>query len=421
MTTLMPRQAPERDRDTGEIHKERDGPERFVPAARLNDRHLPALPADDHPITVMALGLRSISGVAGGIETHSEHLYRHLLDAGARIDIVVRAPYADPSNGRNWHGARITRIWSVRTPGLETALHTFLGVIYAGFSRPDVLHLHGVGPALFTPLARLLGLPVVVTHHGADYARAKWGATAKWILKTGERIAMRFANEVVSVSRYNAEQMRMEYGRLPIAIPNGVPTFEATPSRAVLEELGIDPGRYVLHVGRATPEKRQDDLIEAFVRASLPGWKLVLVGDMLGNDDFSARVRSMASAQSAVVLAGFRKGQALQTLFANAGCFALPSTIEGMSIALLEALRFACPVVASDIPANHEVELPAACYFAAGDIDAIATAISTIPRAIPREVWTRLAEHVRVEYDWSRIAERTLRVYRRAIAGGTRS
>lgn len=369
---------------------------------------------------VMALGLRALPGIAGGVESHCEHLYPLIAEAGVDVEILVRSAYVAPLAPRQWRGTRIRRLWSPRKSGVEVILHTFLGVAYAAVRRPDVLHLHSVGPAIFAPLARALGLHVVVTHHAPDYVQAKWGWLGKWILKTGERMAMRYANEVISVSRHGVAELKRVYGREPVLILNGVPFIGPTESRVVLDELRLESGRYVLHVGRAIPDKRQDDLIKAFSRARLPGWKLVLVGNLSGNDEYSARVRQMAAERTDIVLAGFRGGVDLQTLFTNAGCFALPSAIEGLSIALLEALSAGCAVVGSDIPANHEVELPASCYFKVGDIDALAAAISTVPNTIPPQVWQDLRNRIHQEYDWSRIAEQTVRLYRDSTSGQLR-
>lgn len=366
---------------------------------------------------VVALGMRALPGVAGGVESHCEHLYPLIASAGVEVEILVRSPYVEPAAEQRWRGVRIRRVWSPRKSGLEVIVQTFLGILFAAVRRPDIVHLHSVGPAIFTPFARMLGLHVVVTHHAPDYMQAKWGWLGKWILKTGERMAMRYANAVISVSRHGTDELKRAYGREPILIHNGVPAIFPPESSAVLEELGLEPGRYVLHVGRAIPDKRQNDLIDAFVRAGIPGWKLVLVGDFSGGDDYSSSVRAMAAECPDVVLAGFRSGAQLRAILTNAGCFALPSAIEGLPIAFLEALSAGCVVVCSDIPANHEIELPAECYFPVGDIEAIARAIATIPSKIPRQVWEGFRKRIHADYDWPRIAEQTVALYRDSLLG----
>lgn len=288
---------------------------------------------------VVALGLRALPGIAGGVESHCEHLYPHVADIGVDVEILVRSAYVERDAPRSWRGTRIRHLWSPRKSGYEVIIHTFLGVLYAAVTRPDIVHIHSVGPAVLAPVARLFGLRVLVTHHAPDYMQAKWGWLGKWTLKTGEKMGMRWAHEVISVSRHGVVQLKHDYGREPVLILNGVPLIEPTPSRAVLDELGLESGRYVLHVGRGIPDKRHDDLIEAFARAKLEGWKLVMVGNLSGSDEYCTRVRELASRHEHVVLAGFRSGVDLQALFTNAGLFALPSAIEGLSIALLEADR----------------------------------------------------------------------------------
>lgn len=368
---------------------------------------------------IMVLGMRALPGVAGGVESHCEGLYPQIARIGIDVEVLVRSPYAGPVRMTHWQGIRIQRIWSPRKSGLETIVHTLAGVLYAATQRPDVLHLHSVGPAIFTPLARLLGLRVVVTHHAPDYLQAKWGTIGKWILRTGERMAMRYAHEVISVSRHGATRLEGVYGRKVTLIRSGVPAIDPTDACSIVEELGLERGRYVLHVGRAIPDKRQDDLIRAFARCNLPGWKLVLTGDFSGDDEYSTNIRQIAAGQPDVVLAGFRSGTELHSLFTNAGCFALPSALEGLPIALLEALSAGCAVVCSNIPAHHEIELPAECYFEVGDIQGMARALSTIRDSVPSGVWVELRNRVRAEYNWSRIAEQTVSLYRDCMRSST--
>ena len=143
-----------------------------------------AATAEQPRLRIMVLGLRGVIGVQGGIETHARRLYPLLARLGCDVEIVQRSTYypCESSRRRTWRRIRLTYLWSPRTRIVETAVHTFLGVLYAAIKRPDVLHLHAIGPALLAPLARLFGLRVVVTHHCADYEREKWGPLAKAVL-----------------------------------------------------------------------------------------------------------------------------------------------------------------------------------------------------------------------------------------------
>jgi glycosyltransferase involved in cell wall biosynthesis len=362
-------------------------------------------------LAVIALGFRGFPGIQGGIETHAEQLYPRLAELGCDIEAIVRSPYM-PGGAAPWRGVRFRSIWSPRLMGIEAALHSLFGVIYAIARRPDVLHIHGVGPALFTPLARLFRLRVVVTHHGADYDREKWGRVAKAVLRLGEFAGMRCANARIAVSGAIAETILRKHGIDAVVIRNGVSLPQADASADCLAPLGLAPQRYFLCVGRLVPEKRHLDLIEAFRRAALSGWRLAIVGATVPQDAHVRRVVAAAAETPGVVCTGFQSGEALAQLFAHAAQFVLPSSHEGLPIALLEALSYGLAVVASDIPAHRELDLDSDAYFPVGNVEELAgrlVAAASRPTSEfhRRERRRRVAELC----DWGAAARATLAVF----------
>lgn len=367
------------------------------------------------PIKVMVLGLRGFPNVQGGVETHCQALYPLIVARGFDVDVLTRSAYADPSIQR-WQGVRFHRLWSPRSNGLEAMLHSVLGVLYAAVRRPDILHIHAIGPAIVTPLARLAGLKVVVTHHGPDYDREKWGRFARFILKVGEFGGMRFSNARIVISEVIRSLVRNKHGKESALIPNGVrmPAEATAGETAILEELGLAPSKYVLLVSRLVREKRHPDLIRAFRRAKLQGWKLVLVGDVASGDDYVQEVQNLAGESEEVVVAGFRSGEQLAGLLRNAGIFVLPSSHEGLPIALLEAMSYGLPVIASDIPAHLELKLATRCYFPLGNVDVLAERLSDLAedadfRETLKETGTVT---VKQKYDWADVADQTAELYR---------
>jgi len=169
---------------------------------------------------ILVLGVRGIPNVQGGVETHAEQLYPRLSALGCDIEVIVRTPFV-PRGQRAFGTLRLTRLWSPTTSGLEAFVHSLLGALYAAFKRPDILHIHAIGPAIVTPLARLSGLRVVVTHHGPDYDRAKWGSFARWVLRKGERWGMRYSNARIAISKVIADSICSNDGRDSYLIPNG--------------------------------------------------------------------------------------------------------------------------------------------------------------------------------------------------------
>lgn len=358
------------------------------------------------------MGLRSFPGVQGGVETHAQHLCPLLAQSGCEVEVLARAPY-HPARVLEWQGVSFRRIWAPKSKALEAIVHSVLCVLYAGFvSRPDVLHIQAIGPALVTPLARILGLRVVVTHHGPDYDRQKWGKFARFALRTGERFGMRWSNQRIVISNVIRKIVQSKHGRESVLIPNGV-TLPALPdAHDALKPFDLSPGRYVLLVSRLVPEKRHLDLIEAFSAAQLDGWKLAIVGASDHPDDYTQSVLAKARQTQGVICTGLQTGAALQQLYGHAGMFVLPSSHEGLPIAMLEALSFGLPVIASDIPANLEVGLPEARYFPLGETNSLASRLKHVAKQyLDSETRERTRQWVAERYDWKKIADETLRAH----------
>jgi glycosyltransferase involved in cell wall biosynthesis len=372
--------------------------------------------ADHLALRVIMLGLRGFPNVQGGVEAHAEHLCPWLKELGCDVEVIVRSSYMPPDRGNEWKGIRYLRVWSPKASGLETIVHSFLGVLVAAWQRPDILHIQAIGPALMVPLARLLGLHVVVTHHGPDYEREKWGPLARLTLHAGEACGMRFSNCRIVISQTISKLVREKYSLNSDLIPNGVSLPVMPRSTSVLQKFGLAAGRYVLMVSRLVPEKRHTDLIQAFANAKLDGWKLVLVGASDHPDAYTASVVALAQATDGAVMTGFQSGLALRELYAHAGIFVLPSSHEGLPIALMEALSYGLPVVVSDIPAHLEIGLEDAHYFPLGNVSALTNRLASFAQnPWPSELREKTRNWMTTRESWRSVAEQTLGCYRRAL------
>ena len=388
----------------------------------VNERQVQSA-VSSRPLHVMWVGFRGFPQVQGGIEAHAEQLCTRLVQAGCQVTAVTRSPYMQHWPHDRWQGVRLQPLWTPRHRALEAFVHTGLAVLVAGlWWRPDVLHLQAIGPALWAPVARALGLKVVMTHHGADYERQKWGGLARWALRRGEAWGARWAQAVVVISPGIAAHLQRLHGRDSELIPNGLSAQDPpAPDPAVLDRFGLQPGRYVVMVARLVPEKRHLDLIEAFKQAALPGWKLVLVGGADHGSGYAEMVDDCARNASSCVLAGFQTGAALHTLVSQAGVFVLPSSHEGQPIALLEALACGLPVLASDIPAHRELHMPWPVLFPLGDVPALTQALRRqARRGLGTEAQREARRHwARSRFDWDHSARQTLRVYQAVVSGGS--
>jgi glycosyltransferase involved in cell wall biosynthesis len=379
-------------------------------------RSQPASGDSQAGVRVTMLGLRGFPNVQGGVERHVENLARELSGLGCNVEAILRSPYVSKNADRNWQGIKLSRVWSPRIKGVEPFVHTFLGVLRAAWTRPDILHIHGIGPAFFTPLGRMLGLNVVVTHHMANYENEKWNGFARAILRLGERAGMVLSQGRIAVSPSLAERMRRTYNVGIRAIPNGIDPPLRVQSPPILQSFGLTPRRYLLTVARIDQQKRQLDLIAAFAQLGRPDWKLVLVGGADYRSDYARAVEEAARSTRGVVMLGVRSGAELAALYTSAGAFVLPSSHEGQPIAVLEALSYGCAVVLSDIPAHRELRAAGARYFLPGDVEALRDQLNAACKEAPERAPDE-AERARIirAHNWRRIAEETLAVYEAAL------
>jgi glycosyltransferase involved in cell wall biosynthesis len=373
---------------------------------------------------IVVLGTRGIPDVPGGIEKHCEYLYPRLVEMGCDVTVLGRTPYTG-SREYEYRGVHVVPLRCPRSRSLEAFTHTFIGVLTAKRIGCDILHIHGVGPSLCVPLARLLGLKVVMTHHGPDYERKKWGPFAKWVIKTGETWGSRSATEIICISDSIANDIRKRFNRDVTVIPNGGTISEISQTQDALREYGLERGKYVLAVGRFVPEKGFHDLVDAFAGADTGAaddtssggkWKLALVGASDHPDKYSRELNERARMSEDMILTGFLTGKPLHELYSHAGLFVLPSYYEGLPIVLLEAMSYGLSCVATDIPANRHVPLDDERFFDAGDIGALSEKITEFIRR-PHTDEDRQAEisMIAERYSWDEIARRTLEVYRRIL------
>ena len=356
---------------------------------------------------IVVTGTRGIPAIMGGVETHCEELFPRVVALGYDVTVMRRSSYVADSL-TEWHGVKLMDIPTPRKKAFEAIVHTVRAVIAARRLGADVVHIHAIGPALVTPLARLLGMKVVFTHHGPDYDRDKWGVAAKMMLRLGEMLGCRFANRVIVISDVIRNLIASKHGRTKgvSLIYNGVPAADKCHFPEYFSELGITEGNYVLGMSRFVPEKNLHHLIEAFSRVQSEGLKLVIAGDSDFPDEYSEGLKRQAR-EAGVVLTGFVKGQKLHSLLTNARCFVLPSSHEGLPIALLEAMSYGLPVVVSDIPANLEVGLAEECYFPVGDVGTLASRLRVLCDAPVERI-----DYDMAKYDWDQIAKEVSDVYR---------
>jgi glycosyltransferase involved in cell wall biosynthesis len=364
---------------------------------------------------IFVTGTRGIPDIPGGVEKHCEELFPRIAARGHEVILARRSSYVAEHLGQ-WRGVRLVDVYAPRRKSLEAIVHTTLAILRARFLSPNIVHIHAIGPALLAPLARMLGLKVVVTNHGPDYDREKWGRLAKHVLRLGELVGSLFANEVIVISEVIEQIIRERCHRESNLIYNGVPLPEPSRNTDYLEHIGARPGNYILSVARMVPEKGLHDLIEAFLQTD-GDYQLVIAGDADHETVYSRGLKKMATASSRIILTGYITGEPLNQVYSHARLFVLPSSHEGLPISLLEALSYGLPVLVSDIPANLEVGLTSDRYFRCANIQDLKDKLKRhLSKNLSSKERDAIRLHVAQKYNWDRIAEQTLAVYEKALA-----
>lgn len=261
--------------------------------------------------------------------------------------------------------------------------------------------------------AEVLGKRCIATIHGLDHQRAKWGRFARAYIMLGEKCAVRFADEIVVLSRGVQEYFRKTYGRETKFIPNGVNRPELHAADMIQRQFEIDKDKYILFLGRLVPEKGLKYLMEAFRKVDTDK-KLVIAGGASDTNAFVSELKEMAAGDDRIIFTGFVQGQLLDELYSNAYVYVLPSDLEGMPLSLLEAMSYGNCCLTSDIAECAEVVRDKAVTFRKGDIEDLREKLQMLCEnvALVDSYKQAASDYICGRYNWDRVTEDTLRLYR---------
>jgi glycosyltransferase involved in cell wall biosynthesis len=367
----------------------------------------PATAFQNPPLRIAFIGGRGVISKYSGIESYYEEVGRRLAGKGHQVTVYCRNYFTPP--GKSHNAMEIVRLPTIRSKHLETLLHTFLSTVHVMLRPCDVVHYHALGPALFSFLPRLTGKKTVVTVQGLDWQRKKWGRLAAAVLRLGERAAVALPTRTMVVSQALRTHYWAGYGAETSYIPNGGVLRERRLPDKILD-WGLEPGRYILFLGRFSPEKGCHLLLEAYQRLNTDV-KLVMAGAASYCDDYTQRLRSHAGER--IRMLNWVAGDNLDELLTNAMVFVLPSDLEGLSLSLLDAMGAGLCVLTSDIPENREATEDAGFTFRRGNVADLADRLRfLIANPAVREAAGQAARRrVRERYQWANITAEIERVY----------
>ena len=360
-----------------------------------------------HKLRIAFIGGRGVISKYSGIESYYEEVGKRLVEMGHEVTVYCRS-YFTPALAEH-NGMRLIRLPTFRSKHLETVVHTLLSTAHALTQNYDIVHYHALGSALFSFLPRLARKKTIVTVQGLDWQRKKWGPLASAVLRLGERASVRLPNGTMVVSQTLQRRYRETHGREAFYVPNGGVLRERSRPRK-LPDWGLEPGKYVLFLGRFSPEKGCHLLVEAFEQLNTDV-KLVMAGGSSYCDAYSRQLRTHASDR--IRMLDWVAGEALDELLTNAMLFVLPSDMEGLSLALLDAMGAELCVLTSDVPENREVVDGAGFTFRQGSAADLAERLRflianpAIREAAGKAARRRIEEH----YQWQKVSGQIEKAY----------
>lgn len=362
-------------------------------------------------MNIAMIGQKGIPALSGGIEKHVEEIGKRLVRLGHNVDVFCRPHYTDKSETQ-YEGINLIHRPTINSKHLDAIVHTAFCSFESIFRKYDIVHFHALGPSTlsFIPFNK----KVVVTVHGLDWKRQKWGRIAKTFLRLGEYTSVKFPNETIVVSKTLKKYYEEKYNSKVNYIPNGVFINEKKSSNEILK-FRLETDEYILFLARLVPEKGCHYLIDAYKKLNT-NKKLVIAGDSSHSDKYVEELIQHKSEN--IIFTGFVTGDLLKELYSNAYLYILPSEIEGLPITLLEAMSYGKCVLASDISENIEAIIDvddSQCGFSfkSGDTYDLSMKMNYLldnPELV-KSTGLIAKERVKKYYDWDHITGQIEEVY----------
>ena len=357
----------------------------------------------------------------GGVEIVVKELCTRMAQQGCQVTCYNRsghhvsgAEYDDIDN-TNYEGIQQKRVPTIEKKGLAAVSASAFAALYSAFGKYDVVHIHAEGPAFFSWLPKMFGKRVVVTIHGVDWQREKWqsGFGSKFI-RQGEKNAVKYADEIIVLSKGVQDYFKETYGRETHFIPNGVNRPQIREANLITDKFGLKKDSYILFLGRLVPEKGIRYLVEAFKNVRTDK-KLVIAGGSSDTDSFMTELKELAKDDNRILFTGFVHGAMLDELYSNAYIYTLPSDLEGMPLSLLEAMSYGNCCLVSDIPECAEVVEDKALIFKKSDVEDLREKLQEAcdhPEMVMK-MKKQAADFICEKYNWDEVVKETMKLYRR--------
>lgn len=368
---------------------------------------------------IAMIGHKRVPSREGGVEIVVEELSTRLVKKGHQVDIYNRkgknvqdkSVDKNKRNLKTYKGTRIITVPTINKKGLDALIYSFFSTIRALFGKYDCIHYHAEGSCAMIWIPHLFKIRTVATIHGLDWQRSKWGGFATKYIKFGEKMAAKYADEIIVLSDSVKKYFEDTYSRKTNFIPNGVNNPTNRKVNGIKEKWHLEKDSYILFLARIVPEKGLHYLIEAFKQINT-NKKFVIAGGASHTNEYLEEIKKMASEDDRIIMTGFVQGDVLEELFSNAYLYCLPSDVEGMPISLLEAMSYGCNCLVSDIEENTQVVNEWAKIFKKGNIDDLKIKLEEALKEKDRQKSKDISDYILNKYNWNKVVEDTEKLYK---------
>lgn len=377
-------------------------------------------PKKDGKLRIAMLGHKRIPSREGGVEIVVSELATRMAELGHDVTCYNRRGHHvsgeefDSEILSEYKGVRIKSVFTVQKGGLAAVSSSFFAALKAALGKYDVVHFHAEGPCALLWLPKLFGKRCVATIHGLDHQRAKWGRFASFYIKSGEKCAVRFADEIIVLSENVKNYFKDNYSRETVFIPNGISLPQKAKAEEVSKKFGIEKDGYILFLGRLVPEKGIEYLVDAFKNVETDKM-LVIAGGSSDTEEFEKKIRQSAEGDSRIIFTGFVQGRVWEELYSNAYIYVLPSDVEGMPLSLLEAMSYGNCCLTSDIPECADVTKEFGITFRKGDTADLRDKLQLLcdnPEMTVRSK-AESSAYICDKYNWDNVVSETLSLYKK--------
>ncbi len=367
---------------------------------------------------IAMLGHKRIPSREGGIEVVVEELSLRIAKRNNEITCYNRKGShvaGDKFNNKlvdEYKDVKLEYVITIDKKRLAAMSSSFFAAVRCAFGKYDIVHFHAEGPCAMLWIPKLFGKRCIATIHGLDWDRAKWGGFATRYIKFGEKVAVKYADEIIVLSENIKTYFKDIYGRETVFIPNGVNRPDIIPVSQIKEEFQINKDEYILYLGRIVPEKGVHYLINAYKKVKTDK-KLVIAGGVSDSSGYFDELKNLAKDDERIIFTGFVQGSLLKELYSNAYIYTLPSDLEGMPLSLLEAMSYGNCVLGSNIKEISEVVKDKAVVFEKSNIEDLREKMQYLIDTpdVVKQYKDNASEYICQKYNWDYITNQTLDLY----------